>query len=490
VDEIYANEIIEKLRSLASQALKENHHQRYFELLDAAEALARWRDAGMEGELPVDLWKFGITVPTEAPTPSEVECRGWLQEGLDAAEAGDLKKAIDLFQKVIEHCSGEVKSLAEAHLSDARAELSKQIEEWRKKAREAREAGDLEAAERAYRELLLLNPEDEEARGAYEEQARYLLSKHDRQLSEIEEGLRIVERLRSVGIVDEELEKLYERGDKERVEILKRSGRVPPVPPIEYMEEIEPRIDALEKRKKELEQMIEDGILEYREKETGKIRRTVEELDRTHKLLDETWERYRDFCKEKAHEYLARAEEDLREGFPKAAEEKLRMALKRFRALPDEERRVLEDKLTEVQDLTEEECRGWLQEGLDAAEAGNLRKAIDLFQRVIERCSGEVRSLAEMHISDARAELSRRIEGWRKKAREAREAGDLKAAERAYRELQRLNPEDEEARGALEEIARGKALEEEKLVYEEQVRPGIFLVNTTGNYRRSKKDCG
>jgi hypothetical protein len=435
MDETYVNEIIEKLRLLASEAFKQDRHQRYLDLLDAAEALAKWRDAGMEGELPVDLRRFGIAVPAEVFAPSEEEeCREWLQEGIDAIEAGDLRKAIDLFQRVIEGCSGEVKDLAEKRISDAKAELSKQIEEWRKKARKARQVGDLEVAERAWREFLRLCPEDREARGALEEitrekaleeqkpiyeedtrKARHLLSKFDRQLSDIEEGLRMVERLRSVEIVDKELEELYKRGCEERAEILRRAGQVATLKYIST--EIEPRLAQLEKRRKTLEEMIADGIKKFPDAVTGEMLKTEEELGRTIELYKETWERYKVFCRNKALEYLDRAEEDLKKGFPKAAEDKLKTALERFRALPDEEKILLEDKLTEVEDLIEVEAL--IDQTVD------LRRKLELLRQVegrhpyypgldvrIERAKSELATTISKEIqikcNEARAALNRR----------------------------------------------------------------------------------
>jgi len=239
-----------------------------------------------------------------------------------------------------------------------------------------------------------------------------------------------------VGIADEELEKLYERGCKERAEILRRAGEVPTIERI--AKEIEPKITELEKRRELLEKMIADGILEYREVETGVIRKTEEELGRTHKLLEETWEQYRNFCKEKAHEYLNRAEEDLREGFPKAAEERLRTALGRFRALPDEEKRDLECKLTRVKDLIE------LEERIDQTK--DLREKLKLllqakgkhpdypgFDWRIKRAKSELA-----------AEISREIQIKYAEARAALKRGDFGRARSICNEAQRLVVKDVE----------------------------------------------
>ena len=97
------------------------------------------------------------------------------------------------------------------------------------------------------------------------------------------------------------------------------------------------------------------------------------------------------------------------------------------------------------------ECWTWLEDGKQALKDERFLEAIETLAIVIEECSGAARDEAELALSEAKAERSRRISQLLK---QARQATDLEKQAEAYRKVLDLNPKNKEAQASLSRIAR------------------------------------
>lgn len=373
MDEASVRNVINQLRELANTALQRGRQDQYFDFLDAAEAMDRWLASGMAGLCPVDLWKFGIRLPeaapavvppealpevpeeekpaVEAPPVETPECQEWLKRGQEALGAEDLPQAIDWFQRVVEHGEGKAKEDAQVQLEKARTQLTEEIDTYLDLAKEARKAGERRAEAEAYREVLRLAPDHSEARqhqtrlALEEDQAaqqeavrrvKRLFTKLGRRFQDIEEGIRKAEELSSYGIEDSELRRLYEEAKKERARLLQEAGDVETMTGMGQ---------------------LEGAIARYNEIIALGQREVWNEIANafvpTEKMLSQTREEYKAFCRGKGQKYLQEANRSL-PTYPGRAKAKLELALTGFGELPDEEQAALETRLSEVEEMLKE----------------------------------------------------------------------------------------------------------------------------------------
>ena len=375
MDEAQLNDIIAQLMGLAEGALEAGHQSLSLDYMAAVFSLRDWQKAGMEGEMPVDLRKFdirlpGVPSPAAEPAPAvelepvpmipilearkpasedEEEAERLLEDGLQASGKGDFAAAVRALREAMEKGSGDVAFQAETQLDIAEARLEERVGQLLDQAQDAKSAGDLPVEERAYHEVLRLDPENDEAqqslariaqqRAAAMQQAdvqevRRLLTKPERQLGDIEEGLRKAEALLGTALdpnVEAQVREWFANGRRERAELLVKVGAV------ETMAGMEKYAEAIQ----EYTAMISAGTLEIEIEG-----RRVATADR----LDQLRQEYKDFCHTKADKYYDEAEGFL-PATPKAAASKLHQALGEFEEMPADGRTRLQARLAEVNEM-------------------------------------------------------------------------------------------------------------------------------------------
>jgi len=462
MDEAQLNDIIAQLMTLAVGALGAGHQSLYLDYTDAVYSLRDWQKAGMEGEMPVDLSKFGIRLPgvvspvaepaptverepdTEKPEVETVELVGedeeeaqrLLEEGLQALDKDALAAAVRAFREAMEKGSGDVAFQAETQLGIAQARLAERVKELLDQARTARSDGDLQAEERAYREVLRLDPENDEARqnlariaqqrdAAMQQvdvqEVRRLLTNPDPKqlLEDIEEGLRKAEALLGTTLdpnVEAQVRQWYNDGRTFREELLDQAGQ------IETLAGMKKFASAIAK----YEELVREGKLQIDEiidgLPTGRIIRTA---DRLRRLRDE----YTDFCHTKAEKYLYEAEGFL-PATPKAAASKLQQALDEFEALPEEDRTRLQARLAEVNEMIERwsKASGLVSQAINTKDPEQRLNLLELAREAY----AEYESIDDK-IAQAKADVASQIYGEvddaYRRARLALGRGDYKVAE-------------------------------------------------------------
>ncbi|MBC8493060.1 MAG: hypothetical protein H8D43_04670 [Chloroflexi bacterium] len=516
MDEAKLEDVVKQLMSLAEGALEAGHQSLYFDYMAAVYSLQDWQKAGMEGEMPVDLHKFGIRLPG-APSPAaeptlavefapepgvpevearesagedEEEAQRLLEEGLQALEKDDLGAALRALREAMEKGSGDVAFQAETQLGIAQARLAERVGELLNQARDAKSAGDLQAEERAYREVLRLDPENDEARQnlariarqrdtairqADVQEVRRLLTKPERQLGDIEEGLRKAEALLGTALdpnVEAQVRQWYANGRRERAELLAKVGAV------ETMAGMEKYAEAIQ----EYTAMISAGTLEIEIE--GKRVATADRLDQ---LRHE----YQDFCHTKADKYYDEAEGFL-PATPKAAASKLHQALSEFEEMPEDDRTRLQARLAEINEMIER----WSKASESVGQAINTKdpeQRLNLLELAREAYA-EYESI-EDRIAQAKADVASQIYGQvddaYHRARLALGRGDygvaenecMKARKRA-REVAEASPELadllEEIDDLLEKIETGQSherdLNETADAIEEAIGNGEYII--------------
>ena len=197
-------------------------------------------------------------------------------------------------------------------------------------------AAEVVSTTKAEPEVAAPKPKPEEETDVQE--VRRLLTKPDRQLSDIEEGLRKAEALLEAPLapnVEAQARQWYNDGRRERAELQARVSVAEGVAAMgRYAEAI-----------REYEDMIRAGQLEMRNCISGEVVYTPERL---HQLREE----YRDLCHQKAIKYLSEAEQFL-PAFPRSAAHKLQQALDEFGEMPEEDRTCLQARLAEVNEVIE-----------------------------------------------------------------------------------------------------------------------------------------
>lgn len=501
VDQVFAC-----LRDLAANALREGQRGAYNDCMDALYEIEEWKNGGMKGEIPVDLSELkkvlcqGLSSnaqsepapqtdthqdvsPSSSGLSSQEEARQLLDAGLQALDEEDVLTAISAFRTARTIGSGSVAFEAREWLAVAELRRTSRAYDLLSRARVARIRGDPQNEVEAYREVLRLDPENEEAKQGLSlaakqravtidhlqavEEVRQLLKSPGRQLSDIEKGL-----LKAQVLLGEELDLITERkvgqwyaeGRRERADLLTRIGQA------ETIAAMENYAEAIAK----YEELYADGYLEI--EIDGTLGSTYERLSQLHK-------EYRDFCHTKAEQYYDRAESFMPSN-PRAAAHILQQALDEFTYMPEADHTRLQQRLAELRDTIEcwDRARALVDNAYTKASPQERLRLLQLAQNAYPAYDSII-----VQVMEAKKDVANQIYGWvddkYRRARLALHQEDYQAAEvycvaarQRARDLADSSPELskllKKIDGLLEEIEQRYAREPDVNITESVVKLG------------------
>ena len=339
-----------------------------------------------------------------------------------------------------EDAEGQAKELNK----DLEAEKLSKLTQLRREARQAEREGDMERANKLWREVLALDPHDADAQRklqrrtaalADEAVRRKLTELHKKAASEIisdlERALQIARELLSLPNLDEETQRIVQDLESaardKRSQIKAEAGEI----------ETAAGLGELRAAIAQMEEFIKKGRYEFVDRD-GNI---VVAADK----LNEYNVAYAAFCTQKAGEYLQRAEQSLPK-YPKAADEVLTYALEEFDKADVAIRDELQRRRAEVRELIErwEKAQELIKQ---AAQERNPEKRLSLLEAAYSQYKDVegLDALLEDARRDAAAAIVHDVTNIYQTAKLFFSKGDL---DQAHQEAIRARERAKEMRGA------------------------------------------